>query len=183
MDQLPVFRSVYLLFNLIIFPSSPILFWIFPTSHFFLSFASLWEENYEFAGQFWILATGLKVCGRKLLEESSSEPASQNFFKLSFSNYLLSRPPRTLAFIQFSHIQRLHRIRLLQKKYFDVSFDQTTWSDYPHVPIKPKVDPSAKKHNRFIHQILRCFVLNWWIVESPHFFVLKLPVLKILGLC
>ena len=111
MDQLPVFRSVYLLFNLIIFPSSPILFWIFPTSHFFLSFASLWEENYEFAGQFWILATGLKVCGRKLLEESSSEPASQNFFKLSFSNYLLSRPPRTLAFIQFSHIQRLHRIR------------------------------------------------------------------------
>ena len=49
LDQLPVLRGVHFLFNLIIFPFSPILFWIFPTSHFFLSFASLWEENYEFA--------------------------------------------------------------------------------------------------------------------------------------
>ena len=102
LDQLPVLRGVHFLFNLIIFPISLILFWIFSKIPVFFSALQVYEKRImNLPGQFWILATGLKVCGRKLLEESSSEPASQNFFKLSFSNYLLSRPPRTSAFIQF----------------------------------------------------------------------------------
>ena len=49
LDQLPVLRSVNLLFNLIIYLRSLILFWFFQRPICFLSFASLWEENYEFA--------------------------------------------------------------------------------------------------------------------------------------